>query len=174
MNFIKVTEENMKKSDKKALSTLYLYWLENNKLKSFDLPLFIDDNGKGVLSAEAFGRVFFAFVQKSKIAFKAEAIGKSDGENSFKVVHISETCGELNDFEEPQAKDIKRESSAKTKEKSEQKKEAAKKEVADLNKSRREKSIKEIEKIACDYGQFKADNLRKFIVEIEKILKNNF
>lgn len=174
MNFVKVTEENMKKSDRKALSTLYLYWLENNKPESFDLPLFIDDNGKGVLSAEAFGRVFFAFVQKSKIDFKAEAVGKSDGENSFKVVHISETCGELNDFEEPQAKDIKRESSAKTKEKSEQKKADVKAETKALNVACKSKIAKEIEAIAPNYAKFDAKNLSAFIAEVQKILDKNF
>jgi len=174
MVMVKVLESEMKKSDKRALSTLYLYWLENNKPKSFDLPLFIDDNGKGVLSADAFSRVFYAFVQKSKVAFKAEAIGKSDGENSYKVVHIAETCGELNEYEEPKTKDVKRESSKKTQEKSEAKKADAKKEADELNRNCKNKIAKAIEAIAPNYAKFDAKNLSAFIAEVQKILDKNF
>lgn len=152
--FVMVKESDLKKADKKALATLYLYWLENGKKNTFDLPLFVDDNGKGVMSVESFKRVFYAFQIKSKTAYSAEIKSGSDGDESkYNVVRLSKVavpfdneddmvyfCDPL--YVQPQQKDVKRESSKKTAEKAEAKKaekakEAEKKEAeatADWNK----------------------------------------
>lgn len=138
--------DDLKKSDRRGLATLYLYWLENGKKDVFDLPLFVDDNGKGVLSVESFKRVFYAFCVKCGVAYDCDIKSGSDGDDgSYNVVRLSakkNTClidtEYLANFEEPKKADVKRESSKKTSEKAEaKKKEAEKKEaeaVIDWNK----------------------------------------
>ena len=115
MDFVKVTIEDLKKSDKRGFSTLYLYYLENGKKNVFDLPLFVDDNGKGVLSVETFKRVFYAFCQKIGKHYKADIKSGSDGdESSYNVVRLS--LSDVDDlvfeswFTEPKKADVKRES----------------------------------------------------------------
>ena len=126
---ISISSDDLKKSDKRALSTMYLYWLENGKKDVFDLPLFIDDNGKGVMSVEAFKRVFFAFCVKCGVAYDCNIKSGDDGdESSYNVVRISKNFTNLDtpefvaSFEEPKKADVKRESSKKTAEKSAEKK----------------------------------------------------
>lgn len=127
---IKISSDDLKKSDKRALATLYLYWLENGKKKNFDLPLFIDDNGKGVMSVEAFKRVFYAFCVKCGIAFNCDVRSGTDGdEASYNVVSVWFDTGLKLDgmvfeayFEEPKKADVKRESSKVTAEKAKAKK----------------------------------------------------
>lgn len=127
---ISISSDDLKKSDKRALSTMYLYWLENGKKDVFDLPLFIDDNGKGVMSVESFKRVFYAFCVKCGIAYDCNIKSGDDGdESSYNVVRLStvkngklDTPEFLASFEEPKKTDVKRESSKKTAEKSAQKK----------------------------------------------------
>lgn len=143
---ISITSDDLKKSDRRGLATLYLYWLENGKKDVFDLPLFVDDNGKGVLSVEVFKRVFYAFCVKCGVAYDCEIKSGSDGdESSYNVVRLStvkngklDTSEFLACFDEPKKADIKRESSKKTAEKkAEKQKEAEKKEAeatADWNK----------------------------------------
>lgn len=139
MKFTMIEEKDLKKSDKRALATLYLYWLENGKKTEFDLPLFVDDNGKGVMSVESFKRVFYAFILKSNKPFHAEIKSGSDGdESNYNVVHVYKTLGSTADdvvfddvyFEEPKKADLKRESSKKTAEKSAEKKATAEAEKA--------------------------------------------
>ena len=147
---ISISSDDLKKSDKRALSTMYLYWLENGKPETFDLPLFIDDNGKGVMSVEAFKRVFFAFCQKVGTAYSCEIASGSDGDDaSYNVVRLEkiDTVGDNvtltsplfeSYFEAPKKADVKRESSKKTAEKSKAKKAEAEKaekaETIDWNK----------------------------------------
>lgn len=136
---ISVGLEDLKKSDKRGLATLYLYWLENGKKDVFDLPLFVDDNGKGVLSVESFKRVFYAFCLKCGIAYDCEIKSGSDGdEGSYNVVRLTakkDTClldtEYVANFEEPKKTDVKRESSKKTAEKAEAKKAEAEKAEAE-------------------------------------------
>ena len=143
---VSISENDLKKNDKSGLKTLYLYWLENDKKMTFDLPLFVDTNGKGVLSMECFKRVFFAFCGKCGIAFDCEIVSGSDGDDgSYNVVRLSassDTC-KLSDewlcnFEMPKVTDQKRESSKATREKSKAKKAEAEKaekaETLDWNK----------------------------------------
>lgn len=132
--FIMVKESDLKKADRRALATLYLYWLENGKKDVFDLPLFVDNNGKGVMSVESFKRVFYAFQIKAKTGYNAEIKSGSDGdESSYNVVRLAKVvvsfdnendpvyfCSPL--YEEPKKADVKRESSKKTAEKSAEKK----------------------------------------------------
>lgn len=134
---IQIGEYDLKKSDKSGLKTLYLYWLENDKKTTFDLPLFVDTNGKGVMSVECFKRVFYAFCIKCGLAFDCEIVSGSDGDDgSYNVVRISASSNKstisddfLQSFETPKTTDTKRESSKTTRDKSKAKKEEAKKEA---------------------------------------------
>ena len=142
---VSISSDDLKKSDKSGLKTLYLYWLENGKPTTFDLPLFVDTNGKGVLSMECFKRIFYAFCIKTSTAFECEIISGDDGDDgSYNVVRVSErkgvpsdasflqTVNFMADFEEPKKTDQKRESSKATREKSKAKKDEAKKEADKL------------------------------------------
>ena len=136
---VQIVENDLKKSDKSGLKTLYLYWLENDKKMTFDLPLFVDTNGKGVLSVECFKRVFYAFCNKCSIAFDCEIISGSDGDDgSYNVVRLSarkDSC--LSDvaflaaFDAPKITEQKRESSKATREKSKARKAEAEKAEAE-------------------------------------------
>lgn len=139
---VSIASDNLKKSDKSGLKTLYLYWLENGKPTTFDLPLFVDTNGKGVLSMECFKRIFYAFCIKTSIAFDCEIVSGDDGDDgSYNVVRVTEkkdipadasflnSVAFLADFEEPKKTETKRESSKATREKSKAKKDEAKKEA---------------------------------------------
>lgn len=144
-----IAVEDLKNSDKKGLSALYLYYLENGKPNYFDLPLFVDDNGKGVLSMECFKRVFYAFCKKCNNAFECSIVSGDDGNDaSYNVVRVEQRLGVDtdfvssvsfdSDFEEPLETDKKRESSKATREKSKAKKAEAEKaekaETVDWNK----------------------------------------
>lgn len=145
LNFTKIGSEELKKVDKRGLSTLYLYWLENGKKSNFELPLFIADDGKGVLSVETFKRVFYAFQCKIEHFCDATIKSGSDGdESNYNIIVVTvdektpfsvENTWFL-DYEEPKKADVKRESSKKTTEKSKAKKATAeaeaKKELEEL------------------------------------------
>lgn len=160
---ISISSDDLKKSDKRALSTIYLYWLENGKKDVFDLPLFIDDNGKGVMSVEAFKRVFFAFCMKCARHFDCNIKSGDDGDDgSYNVVRVSlikEAMTKeieekwLNNFEEPKKADVKRESSKKTAEKAEAKKEAKKAEAK-----------KEADKLADDFAKTHAKKIADLVM----------
>lgn len=157
---ISISSDDLKKSDKRALSTMYLYWLENGKKDVFDLPLFIDDNGKGVMSVESFKRVFYAFCVKCGIAYDCNIKSGDDGdESSYNVVRISKNFANLDtpeflaSFEEPKKADVKRESSKKTAEKSAEKK--AKKEA---------ESKKEADKLADDFAKSHAKKITDLVM----------
>lgn len=160
---ISISSEDLKKSDKRALSTMYLYWLENGKKDVFDLPLFIDDNGKGVMSVEAFKRVFFAFCMKCARHFDCNIKSGDDGDDgNYNVVRVSlikEAMTKdieekwLGNFEEPKKADVKRESSKKTAAKSEAKKEAKKAEAK-----------KEADKLADDFAKSHAKKITDLVM----------
>lgn len=156
---ISISSDDLKKSDKRGLATLYLYWLENGKKDVFDLPLFVDDNGKGVLSVESFKRVFCAFCLKAGKFYDCDIKSGSDGdESNYNVVRLSinnkATAEEfLSNFEEPKKADIKRESSKKTAEKSAEKK--AKKEA---------ESKKEADKLADDFAKSHAKKIADLVM----------
>lgn len=184
LTFTMVKESDLKKSDKRALSTLYLYWLENNRSSSFDLPLFVDDNGKGVMSVESFKRVFYAFQIKSGIGFNAQIKSGSDGDESkYNVVHVEKCAISFNSaddanffdevhYTEPKKSDVKRESSKKTEEKSNAKKEEAKKEADKLNDKFATERTKKILDVVQGYGlKLTASKLALLEAEIIKILK---
>lgn len=138
INFIAIEENELKKSDKRGLATLYLYYLSNGKLANFDLPLFIDDNGKGVLSVEVFKRVFYAFQKKIGSNFNADVVSGNDGnDGKYSIVRISKLSKNVSthfdDYEQPKVCDIKRESSKKTAEKSKAKKATEQKQLDELN-----------------------------------------
>ena len=172
-----ITSENLKKSDKRALATLYLYWLENGKKNTFDLPLFIDDNGKGVMSVDAFKRVFYAFCDKINTVYDCDIKSGSDGdEGSYNVVRLTKnssmTIGsELFNaqFEEPKKADIKRESSKKTAEKSAEKKAEAEKKEAESNAEWNSKATKKLVDLFVGYG-LKLDNDK--MTSLEKAIKH--
>jgi len=128
---ILITENELKKADKKALSTLYLYYLEKGKPTCFDLPLFVDDNGKGVMSVEAFKRVFNAFNVKTcnlnSCHFTADIASGDDGNDShYNVVRVTLQKSKIDYDAEgyviPKTSDVKRESSKVTAEKAKAKK----------------------------------------------------
>lgn len=186
--FVMVKENELKKCDKRALATLYLYWLENGKKNTFDLPLFVDDNGKGVMSVEAFKRVFYAFQLKAKIGYNAEIKSGSDGdESNYNVVRLSRVaipfeseddmvyfCEPL--YEAPKTKDLKRESSQKTKAKAEAKKEAKAKAEAEAeaenNKAWNNKACKKLLDVFQKYGvRLNAENMVKLEADILKVLE---
>ena len=158
---ISISSDDLKKSDKRALSTMYLYWLENGKKDVFDLPLFIDDNGKGVMSVEAFKRVFYAFCVKCGVTYDCNIKSGDDGDDSsYNVVRLStvkngklDTPEFLESFEEPKKADIKRESSKKTAEKSAEKK--AKKEA---------ENKKEADKLADDFAKSHAKKIADLVM----------
>lgn len=184
LTFTMVKESDLKKSDKRALSTLYLYWLENNRADAFDLPLFIDDNGKGVMSVESFKRVFYAFQIKTGIGFNAQIKSGSDGDESkYNVVHVykcaisfdsADDTVFFNDsqYVEPKKADVKRESSKKTEEKNNAKKEEAKKEADKLNEKFATERTKKILDVVQGYGlKCTPQKLALLEAEIIKILK---
>lgn len=160
MTFTKILENDLKKSDKRGLATLYLYWLENGKKDCFDLPLFISDDEKGVLSVEVFKRVFYAFQLKAKTSFKADIKSGDDGDESkYNVVRITKTPVSFTEenvdaffnninYVPPTKSDVKRESSkitnAKAKAKKQSAEETAKKELDELNAKYDKKVISKI------------------------------
>lgn len=159
-----ITIEDLKNSDKKGLSALYLYYLENGKPTTFDLPLFVDDNGKGVLSMECFKRVFYAFCKKCSNAFECSIVSGDDGNDaSYNVVRVEERKGvEVgfvssvafdSDFDEPLETEKKRESSKATREKSKAKKEAKK-----------EEAKKEADKMADDFAKSHAKKIADLVM----------
>lgn len=183
---IAIANEDLKKSDKRGLATLYLYWLENGKKNVFDLPLFVDDNGKGVLSVESFKRVFYAFCLKSGVNYDCEIKSGTDGdESSYNVVRLTkQTLGNTADselwlanFEEPKKADVKRESSKKTSEKAQAKKaEAEKKQAeaeAESNKAWNTKASKKLLDLVCGkYGlKLTAEKYADLEKDIVKILE---
>lgn len=158
---VSIGMDDLKKSDRRGLATLYLYWLENGKKDVFDLPLFVDDNGKGVLSVESFKRVFYAFCVKCGVAYDCDIKSGSDGDDgSYNVVRLStvkngklDTPEFLASFDEPKKADVKRESSKKTAEKSEAKKEAKKAEAK-----------KEADKLADDFAKSHAKKITDLVM----------
>lgn len=181
-----ISSEDLKNNDKKGLSALYLYYLENGKPTSFDLPLFVDDNGKGVLSMESFKRVFYAFCNKCNLAFTCEIVSGDDGDNaSYNVVRIEQvdTVGEKETlgsplfesyFDEPLEGDKKRESSKATREKSKAKKaeseKAEKEQTVDWNKKASEKIT---DHLIGKYFKGKNNDFRTTLEkEIQNILNN--
>lgn len=184
-DLIAISSDDLKKSDKRGLATLYLYWLENGKKDTFDLPLFIDDNGKGVLSVECFKRVFYAFCVKCGIPFSCDIINGNDGDNgSYNIVRIDsreykiggatlKTEEFTSSFTEPKKTDTKRESSKKTTEKSNAKKEEAKKEADSLNEKFAKERTKKILDVVQGYGlKCTPAKLALLEAEIIKILKS--
>lgn len=177
-DLVSIEVDDLKKSDKRGLSTLYLYWLENGKPDLFDLPLFIDDNGKGVLSVECFKRVFFAFCKKTNIAFNCDIINGDDGDNgSYNIVRIDSLADDgatletplfIDAFTEPKKTDTKRESSKKTEEKAKAKKAEEEKKDKDFDKE----TVCLISKLAVDFGLLLTkEKARLFETKIEEILK---
>jgi hypothetical protein len=152
---ISISSDDLKKSDKRALATLYLYWLENGKKDVFDLPLFIDDNGKGVMSVESFKRVFYAFIEKCGTKYDCNIKSGDDGdESNYNVVRISKVDDNfVYDWEAPKKTDVKRESSKKSAEKSAEKK--AKKEA---------ESKKEADKLADDFAKSHAKKIADLVM----------
>ena len=176
-----ISSEDLKNNDKKGLSALYLYWLENGKPTTFDLPLFVDDNGKGVLSMESFKRVFYAFCKKCNDAFDCSIISGDDGNDaSYNVVRVEErkdvvvdyvsTVAFDSDFEEPLEGDKKRESSKATREKSKAKKveaeKAEKAETIDWNKKASEKIVDHL------IGKYFKGKNNDFKTTLEKEIQN--
>lgn len=176
INFVKIDEKDLKKSDKRGLATLYLYYLSNGKLDTFDLPLFIDDNGKGVLSVEVFKRVFYAFQLKVENQFNADVVSGDDGnDGKYSIVRISKLSKNVSthfdDYEQPKTKDIKRESSKITKQKSEAKKvtleEIAKKELDEQNAKYNKAVIIKITDLLQSKYKMKFNNLELSALETE-------
>jgi hypothetical protein len=178
---VQIVENDLKKSDKSGLKTLYLYWLENDKKLCFDLPLFVDTNGKGVMSVECFKRVFYAFCVKCAVAFDCEIVSGSDGDDgSYNVVRISassDKCAISNDFllsfEVPKTTDVKRESSKKTRDKSKTKKDEAKKEAEKLADDFAKSHAKKIADLVMGkYGlKLSAEKLSNLEADLIAILK---
>ena len=147
MKFYKVPEGDLKKADRSGLATLYLYWLEQGKAEDFCLPLFINEQGKGVLSADAFARIFFAFNEKAKkitgSAFTAEPMSGNDGENGFTVIRLRRaSVGEKIDFVDAPRSAVKRESSRLTAERATAKKAVAQKAEAEQASAWESKAVK--------------------------------
>lgn len=178
---VSILESDLKKSDRRALATLYLYWLENGKKNVFDLPLFVDDNGKGVMSVESFKRVFYAFCVRSNVSYDCEIKSGTDGnESSYNVVRLScnTKCTPTNNtlwqgaFEEPKKTDIKRESSKKTAEKSKAKKEATEKKEAENNKEWNKRACQNLVDVFMKYGiRLSNEQLNKLESDIIKVLE---
>lgn len=147
MTLFKVPEGDLKKRDRAGLATLYLYWLEQGKAEDFCLPLFINEQGKGVLSADAFARIFFAFNEKAKkitgSAFTAEPMSGNDGENGFTVIRLRRAgVGETVKFIDAPRSAVKRESSRLTAERATAKKAVAQKAEAEQALAWESKAVK--------------------------------
>lgn len=182
---VSIASEDLKKADKRGLATLYLYWLENGKKNCFDLPLFVDNTGKGVLSVETFKRVFYAFCLKCGVSYDCEIKSGSDGdESNYNVVRLFSTSKVLplnSDlwqamFEEPKKADVKRESSKKTAEKSQAKKEEKAKAEAEAeaenNKAWNDKACKKLIDVFQSYGlRLDAEKMSKLEKDIIKVLE---
>lgn len=188
MTFTKILENDLKNRDKRGLSTLYLYWLENGKKDSFDLPLFISDDEKGVLSVEVFKRVFYAFMLKAQKTFVANVKSGNDGDKAiYNVVRITKKADDAKEktilnyceLAEPTKNDLKRESSKVTNEKAKAKKESieekAKKELDELNAKYNKKVISDIANLL--QGKYKmkftASELATLENELSSILVNS-
>lgn len=176
MTFYRIEESDLKKADKMALATLYYYWLEQSKEDNFNLPLFINDKGKGLLSADSFSRVFFSFREKCKklgFNFHAEPLCKSSGVDSYCVIHI-EKSNKVNTFSEPPKSALKRESSQITKARSEEKKQLQKtteKEFVDnWNRQATEKIIKHL--LGKYSLKLNAEQITELQIELITILKS--
>lgn len=178
MTFTVIFQDELTRKDKKGLSTLYLYYLENGKPNTFDLPLFVGDDGKGVLSLECFKRVFCAFQKKIGYEFTATIKSGSDGEeSSYNVVSIEKTTKEIDDnsflsvaYTSPKKSDMKRESSKKTEEKAKAKKADAAKKEAETNDAWNKKAVCEISKIITRHLKANNSQLRLIEDEILKLL----
>lgn len=179
---VSISSDDLKKSDKGGLKTLYLYWLENGKPTEFDLPLFVDNNGKGVLSMECFKRIFYAFCLKTSVAFDCEIVSGDDGDDgSYNVVRVTEkkdvpadasflnSVAFLADFEEPKKTETKRESSKATREKSKAKKADAEKAEAEATIDWNKKASMQIVDHLIGKYKMKVDRLT-LETEIQNIL----
>lgn len=179
MIFSKIDYNDMKRVDRAGYSALYLYWLENGKQHDFDIPLFVDDNGKGILSVETFKRVFWAF--QNKIEHECEASIKSgdDGNNGkYNVVHIKVSTNSFDDtllsstiYVEPKASELKRESSKKTEENAKAKKAAAEAKSKEAEVEWNKKAVCEISKYLVNNVKIKTSEIRKIEDDILKILE---
>lgn len=177
---VMIKESDLKKADKRALATLYLYWLENGKKSVFDLPLFVDDNGKGVMSMESFKRVFYAFLELSKSVYTCDIKSGTDGnEKTYNVVRLTKSndikIDDVNftsNFDEPKKADTKRESSKKTAEKSKAKKEATEKKEAENNKEWNKRACQNLVDVFMKYGiRLSNEQLNKLESDIIKVLE---
>lgn len=183
---VSISSDDLKKSDKGGLKTLYLYWLENGRPTEFDLPLFVDNNGKGVLSMECFKRIFYAFCMKCGMAFGCEVVSGDDGDDgSYNIVRVSlqynvpadanylQTASFLADFEEPKKTEQKRESSKTTRDKSKAKKAEAKKEAEKLADDFAKSHAKKIADLVMGkYGlKLSAEKLSNLEADLIAILK---
>ena len=179
MRFSKIDYNDMKRADRAGYSALYLYWLENGKPNAFDIPLFVDDNGKGILSVETFKRVFWAFQNKIDHECKATIKSGDDGNNGkYNVVHIDVFTASFDDtrldtvlYTEPKASELKRESSKKTEEKSKAKKEEAEAKSKEVEVEWNKKAVCEISKYLVNNLKIKSSEIRKIEDDILKILE---
>lgn len=185
LNFIKINSDDLKKSDKRGLATLYLYWLENGKKSDFDLPLFISDDGKGVLNIETFKRIFYAFQVKINHFCSATIKSGNDGDdNSYNIVNIKVDFKNIfnladsifNDYIQPKKADVKRESSKITSERVQAKKELEQKKVEaeekELNEDWNKKAVKELSKYLVTKFKIKTTELNSVENDILRILNN--
>lgn len=180
---VAIAKDDLKKVDCRAFSTLYLYWLENGKKNVFDLPLFVDDNGKGVMSVESFKRVFFAFCSKIGAAYSCDIKNGNDGNDaSYNVVRLSKTELKIDsveflaNFEAPKKTEVKRESSKKTSEKAKAKKEQKEKEQKEKeiesNKEWNNKACTKLVDLFQSYGvRLDNEKMSKLEKDIIKILE---
>jgi hypothetical protein len=167
-----------------------LYNFEVNVDKDIDAirlgykPLFVDDNGKGVMSVESFKRVFYAFNLKAKKGFTADIKSGSDGdESNYNVVRVSECAISYTDendinffddvhYEEPKKADVKRESSKKTSEKAQAKKAESEKVEAESNKAWNKRACANLIDVFMKYGiRLTNEQLNNLESDIIKVLE---
>ena len=176
MDFKKIEVEQLKNADKKAFSCLFGRLATVAVNTSVDVPVMATSDGKNVLTAEQISRIFYALNKSFDFTLEISEIEQTSKDaEKFVIFSIKKTDKKTTvKTVEPVTSDLKRESSKKTTARSEQKKETAKKEADDLNKTCKMKILTSIEKIAPSYAAFKSEKLADFMKAIEKILNENF
>lgn len=177
-----ISLDEMTRKDKKGYFALYTYYLESTNGNVFDIPLFISDEGKGILSVESFKRVFWAFQMKIKKHCTAGMI-KSDSEGgSFNIIRITVDKNKTfnpNDFMiitdnaeyiEPKKTDLKRPSSKTTKANADAKAKKAEQAEAEADLEWNKKAVKELSKYLVVKFKIKTSDLNKIEDDIYSIL----
>jgi hypothetical protein len=172
MTFVDINENDLTKKSKKALASLYTFYLEQDKPSKFTLPLIVHDDGSS-LTLEQFKIIFLAFEKKvgKKFAVNLMEGLNSDGSN-FYTVRCEEGSDVLHDVRSPLVKEVKREASGKIAERSQQKKNEEEKKLEEIEEKFNQKLLKSISNYVVSKFKVEQKDLNTIEDDLMKIIKS--